>query len=123
MKPDGELAGGCTEQVKQLPLSRNQGGIRHVIDEANIDAIGKARVLCWPSSRAPLSCKEVMVRGARIDENGHQRKFLIATARATCEPRPAMPQARCRGCGTWRPRGDPCRRRRSRYGLVHRSHP
>jgi hypothetical protein len=39
MQPDEEPSGRGAEQVEQLALGGHQGGIRHVVDQPDIEAL------------------------------------------------------------------------------------
>ena len=77
MQPDDKPSGRCIEQVEQLTLGRYQGGIRHVVDQANVEAFNPTyRRRLYGGASAPRSREEMMVVLVDVDQNRHRNAFV-----------------------------------------------
>jgi hypothetical protein len=77
MQPDDKPSGRRIEQVEQLTLGRYQGGIRHVVDQANVEAFNP---ISWRrlhgSASGPRPLEEMMVVLFDVDQNRHGNAFI-----------------------------------------------
>jgi hypothetical protein len=77
MQPDDKPSGRCIEQIEQLTLGRYQGGIRHVVDQANVEAFNPTywgRLHSGASATRPR--EEMVVVLVDVDQNRHGNAFI-----------------------------------------------